>query len=109
MSAASQDWSGTEKAFEQVLTVHSDDVEVRFGLAKACYHLGKIPCAIRQCEFLLSEYAFDHHKATLLLSDLYMEVGRFSDAKLLVHSAYLRWPEDDRVKAMIAKLQNSGR
>lgn len=109
MYAASEDWSGTEKAFEQVLAVHSDDVEVRFELAMACYHLGKIPCAIRQCEVLLSEYTFDHHKATLLLSDLYMRVARFSDARLLVQSAYLRWPEDDRVKALIAKLKNSDR
>ncbi|MFT5369250.1 MAG: hypothetical protein ACI8V2_004225 [Candidatus Latescibacterota bacterium] len=105
MYAKTENWPGSEAAFLKVLAVHSDDVDARFELAKVYYHLEKVTRAIRQCEVLLSEYAFDHHSATLLLSELYMKVNRLADAQMLIQSAYLRWPEDERVKGLIAALQ----
>ncbi|MBT4136798.1 MAG: tetratricopeptide repeat protein [Candidatus Latescibacteria bacterium] len=98
-------WSGAEKAFERVVRVHQDDVGARFELAKACYYLEKMACAIKQCEVLLSEYAFDHQLATLLLGELYLKTGRLADAQILIQAAYVRWPEDGRVKNLIANLQ----
>lgn len=105
-----ENWQGVETAFEQVIRVHSDDVDARFGLAKACYYLDKTACAIKQCEILLSEYEFDHQLATLLLGELYLKTGRLADAQILIQAAYVRWPEDDRVKALVVALheQNLG-
>jgi len=107
MAVLNANWLGAEDAFERVIAVHEDDVEARFEWAKACYRLQKWACAIRQCEILLSEYAFDHQLATVLLGELYLKVNRLADAQILIQSAYLRWPEDVRVQALVAALQQA--
>lgn len=98
-------WTDVEDAFERVVNIHPDNVEARYGLARACYHLGNTACAIRQCEVLLSEYAFDHQEATVMLGELYLATQRFADAQILIQAAYLRWPSDKRVQALVADLQ----
>ena len=109
MAVLNENWAQAETAFERVILVHEDDVDARFQLATACYHLEKRACAIRQCEVLLSEYAFDHRLATLLLGDMYLQVNRLADAQLLVQTAYVRWPDDVRVQALVAALQKKMR
>lgn len=105
MSVKSENWVDAEAAFEHVLTVHADDVDARFELAKVFYRLGNLTGAIRQCEVLLSEYAFDHRLATLFLGKLYIEVKRYADAQMLIQTAYLRWPENEQVQALMGDLQ----
>jgi len=105
MSVKSGNGVGAEAAFLHVLNVQADDVDARFELAKVYYRLGNMTGAIRQCEILLSEYAFDHKLATVFLGSLYMEAKRYVDAQMLIQSAYLRWPEDAQVQVLVGDLQ----
>ncbi|MGA1195395.1 MAG: tetratricopeptide repeat protein, partial [Candidatus Latescibacterota bacterium] len=105
MSVKSGNFLDAEAAFTHVLRLHADDVDARFALAKVFYQLDNVVGAIRQCEILLSEYAFDHKLATVFLGKLYIEAKRYVDSQMLIQSAYLRWPEDEQVQMLIGDIK----
>ncbi len=105
MSVKSGNLLDAEAAFTHVLRLHADDVDARFALAKVFYQLDNVVGAIRQCEILLSEYAFDHKLATVFLGKLYIEAKRYVDSQMLIQSAYLRWPEDEQVQMLIGDIK----
>ena len=108
VSVRQADWAGAEAAYAHVVSALPEDVDARYDLANACLQQGQTVLAIHHLEILLLKYDFDHQLATLLLSELYLETGRTTDARMLIQSATLRWPGDDRVKQLVAVGLHSG-